>query len=101
MKTPVYTYFIFFLISLVASAQGTVEDYKRAESLDTLVRNKVFNTPNSFNWLNKKEFWYKNNTEKGSEYIFVNAKTLQRETAFDHDKLAGALSELLNKKIER
>ncbi|MEO2073388.1 MAG: DPP IV N-terminal domain-containing protein [Zunongwangia sp.] len=100
MKTPVYTYFIFFLISLVASAQGTVEDYKRAESLDTLFRNKVFNTPNSFNWLNKKEFWYKNNTEKGSEYIFVNAETLEKETAFDHEKLARAISKLVDKKIE-
>ena len=81
-------------------AQGTVEDYKRAESLDTLFRNKVFNTPSSFNWLSKNEFWYKNNTKEGSEYVFVNAETQEQKSAFDHQKLAAALSEKLEKDIE-
>ncbi|MDN3594140.1 S9 family peptidase [Zunongwangia endophytica] len=94
-------YFIFFnFLNLThVAAQGTIEDYKRAESIDTLFSNKVFNTPKSFNWLNDSEFWYKNNAKNGAEYILVNADTKTKNKAFDHQKLAETLSTQLEKKI--
>lgn len=62
-------------ISYAGYCQGTLEDYQRAEAIDTLYRNKVFNNPSEFHWLNDKEFWYRNNAETGTQYILVNAES--------------------------
>ncbi|SFG15184.1 Dipeptidyl aminopeptidase/acylaminoacyl peptidase [Salegentibacter agarivorans] len=81
-------------------AQGKIEDYKRANSIDTLFKNKVFNTPDSFQWVNEKEFWYKNNSENTDEYLLVDAKLKSQKEAFDHIRLAGALSEVLDEEVK-
>ncbi|APU67317.1 S9 family peptidase [Christiangramia flava] len=86
-------------ISYAGYCQGTLEDYQRAEAIDTLYRNKVFNNPSEFHWLNDKEFWYRNNAETGTQYILVNAESKTKKAFFDHSLMAGNLSAALQKNI--
>ncbi len=53
--------FISFLISF---SQGTLKEYKKAITVDSLFKNKVFNTPKEFHWLENDLLWYVNNSEK-------------------------------------
>lgn len=49
MKKQYLISLVLVLTSLLSLwAQGTIEDYKRAEAADKLFRNKVFNSPASF-----------------------------------------------------
>lgn len=103
MKNTFSSVLLLFLIIFnlqFAKAQGTVADYKRAESIDTLFKNKVFNTPSSFYWLNSKEFWYCNNAETGNEYVLINAVSKQKKPVFNHVKLAQLLSKTLQKDVK-
>ncbi len=43
-------------------------------------------------WLPNERFWYRNTTAEGSEFVLVDATRGTREPAFDHAKLAAALS---------
>ncbi|MDG3581809.1 S9 family peptidase [Galbibacter pacificus] len=82
--------------SFWTNAQGSIADYKRSVAVDTLFRDKVYNAPTDFHWQDDNLFWYVNKTEKGDEYIKVNASKNRQELAFDHTKLAKSLS-VLNK----
>ena len=77
-----------------ASAQGTPEDYERSERLLQRTRNKVFQTSVNPYWSEDgNHFWYCNNLLGGEfEYVWVNAVKGARAPAFDHEKLAKALS---------
>lgn len=89
-----------FLILDQVSAQGTLADFKRAEAVDSLFKNKVYNAPSTFNWIGDSLLWYVNTTAKGKEYLVVDTDKKQQNPAFDQVKLAKALSELLDKKIK-
>ena len=80
-------------ISLVHS-QGTQADYERAKSLRRLTENKVFRDRVQPTWLSgSTQFWYQvRSGAETHEYILVNAVKGERMTAFDHVKLAGALT---------
>lgn len=74
-------------------AQGKIEDYQRAESLNGQIQNKIYHAPNSFKWLNlKKQYFYTLLTEKGTEFILVDVKDLSKKPAFDQQKLATELA---------
>ena len=77
--------FITLFNSLFSFAQGTLKDYKRSIAVDTLFKNKTYNTPTAF-------YWHVNNTPKGKEYIKVNALSSSQELAFDHERMAKSLS---------
>src|SRR6185503_1135938 len=71
----------------------TVEDYARAE------RNMGYNTTNLVsggavrpNWLAGDRFWYRNVTNDGAEYVLVDPARRTRVRAFDHTRMAAALS---------
>lgn len=92
-----------FLLSIVLSAfaQGTVEDYKRADAADRLFRNKVFNAPASFTWLKDgSKFWYINTTRTGKEFIGVDVAKQAQQPLFDHAKLAKNLAQKSGKKVD-
>lgn len=100
----IFIYLIVFCATLTMgslSAQGTLEDYKRSETLDTLYRGKVYNSPNSFTWVDDKSYaWYENTSESGTEYILVNAESATQGPAFDHEKLAIFLNGLFETAFE-
>ncbi|GEL09970.1 Dipeptidyl aminopeptidase/acylaminoacyl peptidase [Flavobacterium glycines] len=90
---------ITFFICLLSQAQGTLKDYQKANAVDSLFRNKVFNTPKEFNWINNNNFWYVNNAKGGKEFFRVDVKAQNQTAAFNHERLATSLSKILDKEI--
>lgn len=73
--------------------QLTEADYDRAsEMLSWSLSNKVFKNSVSPEWIDDHRFWYRVNTENGNEYILVDAANRNRDYAFDHARLATALT---------
>jgi len=75
-----------------ALAQGTLEDYERAEKLRERTRNKVFKTKLEPHWFpDGKAFWYRNKLAGGTqEVIRVDCTTGEREVVADPDTLPKA-----------
>ncbi len=68
-------------------------DYARAEKfLAPAVASLVVGGSVAPNWLPDERLWYRNTTAAGTEFILVDPVTRTREPAFDHVKLAAALS---------
>jgi dipeptidyl-peptidase 4 len=96
----------FTLLAAVAGAQRdatppsreaplllTAADYARAEKL--LPYNTtplVFHAGIRPTWLDRERFWYRDTTPAGSEFIMVDPARRTQGPAFDHAKLAAALS---------
>jgi dipeptidyl-peptidase 4 len=75
----------------------TVEDYARAEGfLRNYTAPLVFKDSVSPVWTSNSEMWYRNSVPGGTEFIRVDAEKGKRERAFDHDRLAKAISSQLN-----
>ncbi len=71
----------------------TNDDYARAERfLANAVRGLVFGTEVRPNWLERGRFWYRSAIPEGNEFVLVDPARGRRERAFDHERLAQALS---------
>ena len=86
-----------FLISLAVApglwAQGTLADYQRAQGLQRKARGLVVDSPGTAEWIGKSEhFWYPRTVKGGTEFLLVDAAAGTKKPAFDHDKLAAAIS---------
>ena len=91
----------FILVNFGTSfAQGTLAEYQKAISLDSLFRDKVTNSPKNFHWQKNNLLWYVNNTPDGKEYLWVNPSEKTQEKCFDHAVLAKLLSEKFEKDID-
>ena len=79
---------------LTAVAQGRFEDYQRAEKfLFGNVSNVVHLAEVSPHWIEKtNRFWYRRVEKKESQFILVDAEANSVAPAFDHARLAAALS---------
>jgi dipeptidyl aminopeptidase/acylaminoacyl peptidase len=89
------------LFSVYTLAQGTAEDYQRAESVKTRYQNKVYNAPVTFQWIKgQHSFWYLNQTPAGKVFYLVNADKRSQAIAFDHAKLSNSVSAILHKRID-
>jgi dipeptidyl aminopeptidase/acylaminoacyl peptidase len=74
-------------------AQGTRADYERAERMLGLhARTLVTGAQVQPNWLDGERFWYRNTTATGWEFALVDMTAGTRRPAFDHARLASALS---------
>jgi len=75
------------------AAQGTLADYQRGQGLQAKARGLVVNTPGAVNWIgNSDRFWYSKPVTGGTEFVLVDAAAATRKPAFDHEKLASAVS---------
>src|SRR5690242_12752960 len=90
-----------FLFVLLAAITGTPQerrvfttaDYARAEKAMGYNTNQlVFRTGVRPNWLPGDRFWYRVTTPEGSEFVMVDAVKGSRAPAFDHARLAAAIS---------
>lgn len=85
----------FVLVPVAAGAQGTRADYQRAEqflspNVDELVLNESVNPE----WIGESDrFWYRRQLPDGKLFLVVDADRATREPAFDHERLASALSQ--------
>ena len=71
----------------------TAADYARAEKLlGPTVTPLVVGGSVAATWLPDDRFWYRNTTADGSEFVLVDTAKRTRGPAFDHVKLAAALS---------
>src|SRR5689334_21603871 len=74
-------------------AQGTLADYQRAQSLETKARNLVVNMPGAVTWIGDSDhFWYPRTVKGGTEFVLGDAGAASKRLAFDHEKLAAAVS---------
>src|SRR5262249_33962539 len=84
---------------LSVSAQITSDDYDRANRLRTRFQGLAVNIPETPNAIpNTSRFWYRKSVQGGNEFVVVDAGTLVKRSAFDHEKLATALSTAVNGK---
>ncbi len=71
----------------------TADDYARAEKfMGYNTSPLVFRAGVRPTWLPDERFWYRITTEKGSEFLLVDPLRGTRTPAFDHTKVAAALS---------
>ncbi|MFW6202132.1 MAG: DPP IV N-terminal domain-containing protein [Gemmatimonadota bacterium] len=71
----------------------TAEDYARAERfLGDHVDRLVFGADVRPVWIDDDRFWYRNTIPEGAEFVLVDPAAGTRERAFDHERLAAALS---------
>ena len=84
-----------------ALGQGTRADYERSAGLAELTRGKVLNHTLQANWLEGGgRFWYRKDLQGGrSQYVLVDAEKGTRGPAFDHARLAAALSKATGKAV--
>jgi hypothetical protein len=76
-----------------APAALTAADYAHAEKfMGYNVNPLVDHGSLRPHWLADDRFWYRDSTAAGSQFIVVDAATGARAPAFDHSKLAAALS---------
>lgn len=84
---------LILLNSQVIFAQGTLSDYQRAESMNGLIQNKIYNSPSNFKWLSTtNQYFYSTLTPQGTIYKLVDVNSTMVKPAFDQQKLAEVLS---------
>jgi dipeptidyl-peptidase-4 len=85
---------LLLLSPLAALGQGRLEDYQRAERfLPGNVRHLVYVADVTPHWIEKtNRFWYRKVALKETAFILVDAEQNTSGPAFDHERLATALS---------
>ena len=99
MKNFVRALIVVAIIALPSIAQQpetrtlTAADYQRAERWMGYNTNPlVYRAGVRANWQGDDRFWYRVTTADGSEFVMVDTATGTKTRAFDHAKLAAALS---------
>ncbi len=84
------------------SLQVTQDDYQRAESfLPGNASRLIFHTVLEPHWIGgSDQFWYIKETRSGKDFLLVDSETGSQRPAFDHKRLAKALSRLFEKSID-
>ncbi|HZS03561.1 MAG TPA: DPP IV N-terminal domain-containing protein [Blastocatellia bacterium] len=81
------------LLATLGHAQGTLADYERAGGLREKYVGLAVNLAERATWIGQtSRFWYRKAVRGGNEFVLVDAETLAKRPAFDHERLAAALS---------
>ena len=87
------------LLPVIADAQVTRADYERAAGLRRKYDGLAVNIVDWPTWIGKtNHFWYRKSVKGGNEFVLVDAETLTKKAAFDHERLAASLSSATGKK---
>jgi len=74
-------------------AQGTPADYDRANRLKKKYEAAAIDIAGQASWIgDTNRFWYRKLSRGATEFIIVDAETLKKQPAFDHEKIAVSLS---------
>ena len=104
MDTP-RILFIAGLVAVAASASAQHHSNRANWDLQEKYSNAalskfVYSSSVAPRWINESNrFWYVWNDSNGKRFMFVNPKSKTKKPAFDHEKLAFALSELGKKPV--
>ncbi|HYA63639.1 MAG TPA: DPP IV N-terminal domain-containing protein [Candidatus Sulfotelmatobacter sp.] len=92
--SSIFSLGLFLLTLPQAVAQGTLEDYQRAQQfLPGNLRHRVYVADVFPHWIEKtNRFWYRRTGPKNSEFVLIDAEQNTSAPAFDHVRLAEALS---------
>ena len=87
-------------LPIEAAAQGTLADYQRAMTLRDRYQNLAVGLTDQARWVpDTHKLVYRRTVPGGHEFMLVDADTQAKAPAFDHAKLAGALSTALGRKV--
>ena len=109
MKNRITTFLLLTgtIVSLTVQAQQdgtktlTAADYQQAEKFMAYNTSLYVDRGNVRpNWLAGERFWYRVLTAQGSEFMLVDPARKTRTVAFDHGKLAAALSAAAGQKYD-
>jgi len=76
-----------------AAAQGTAADYKRADDLNKRYQGLAVDIAETPHWLpSSTKLWYRKSVTGGNVFVLVDVATKAKKPAFDHDKVASALT---------
>jgi dipeptidyl aminopeptidase/acylaminoacyl peptidase len=106
MKRPgLFVFAVVFWISCLfhsaLPAQVTRADFERAANLRSELQTLALNLPERPSWIGKtSRFWYRKTISGGFEFQVMDAATLARKPAFDHEKLAAALARESKEKVD-
>jgi dipeptidyl aminopeptidase/acylaminoacyl peptidase len=104
MKTILLTGSLFALVVTAQAQQRpvlTTNQYEQAQRfLGSNIEQFVDHSSVRPNWLPGDRFWYRDLNARGSEFVLVDPATGIRSVAFDHQKLAEALSKATGKSYE-
>jgi dipeptidyl aminopeptidase/acylaminoacyl peptidase len=74
-------------------AQAKLADYERASGLRERLQGLAINIADRANWIGiTSRFWYRKSVKDGNQFVLVDAETLEKKPAFDHERLAASLS---------
>jgi dipeptidyl aminopeptidase/acylaminoacyl peptidase len=92
---------LFACPSSVASAQGGLQDYVRAEQfLTESIRNLAYDGQVDPQWIARtNRFWYRKEGPFGKQFVAVDVAALTSTPAFDHERVAAALSSAMRQSV--
>src|SRR5690606_17031554 len=79
------------LVAAPAAAQGTIEDYRRALSLEERYGGLVTNVADNFVWQGNERVGFRRSVRGGHEFRVYDLTANTERPAFDHERLAAAL----------
>ncbi len=81
------------LVPALASGQGTLTDYQRASTIMRRLDGLTTGLVQGPNWIgDSDQLWYRVSVSGGSRFVLVDAAAATKRPAFDHQRLAAALS---------
>ncbi len=77
----------------VVPAAGIKADFERALGLRDRLQNTITNVAEAPTWIGTTtKFWYRKSVRGGNQFVVADAAAALKAPAFDHEKLAAALS---------
>jgi dipeptidyl aminopeptidase/acylaminoacyl peptidase len=81
------------LLPWPVAAQGTTADYQRAMTLRSRYDGLALNVVDERQWIRTtNRFWYRRSVKGGHEFMLVDADAKTKQPAFDHIRMAEAVS---------
>ena len=99
MSSPIRSLALSLLAASLLPAEGTLADYQRAEGLAAKAKALRTNAPGPATWFDRNHFWYTRQVPGGNEFIMGDASAGTKAPAFDHERLAAALSSASKQKF--
>jgi dipeptidyl aminopeptidase/acylaminoacyl peptidase len=81
-------------IPSLAGGQGTATEYARSDGLRARIEGLVVDAAEAPSWVGpgSSQFVYRKSVKGGFSFMLVDAATLEKRPAFDHDRLATAIT---------